>query len=61
MDDGINLVSPQQPSNQVMVTDITLDEFRRMGHCRAKPGREIIDNEDVLADHRTAEAPYGCR
>ena len=44
-----------------MVTDIALDEFRRFGHRRAKPGREIVENEDVLAsieqleDHMAAD------
>ena len=49
MDDGVDGIAQQEPAHKVMVADIALDELRLVGHGPAEPGRQIVENENVLA------------
>jgi hypothetical protein len=49
MDDGVDGIAQQEPAHKIMVADIALDEPRLVGHGPAVPGRQIVENENVLA------------
>ena len=42
-------IAQEQTPHEVMIADIALDELRFGRHCPAKPRRQIVDNENVLA------------
>ncbi len=49
MNDGVDGIAQEQPAHEVMVADIALDELRRVRHRPAEPGRQIVENDNVLA------------
>ena len=49
MDDGVDGIARQQPAHEVMVADIAFDELGFVRHRPAEPGRQIVENDDVLA------------
>ena len=48
MNHRIDLVLEQQAAHQIVVANVAFDEFGLGGDRPAKPGRQIVENEDVL-------------
>jgi len=49
MDDGVDRIAAEQPAHEGMIADIALDEFRLGRYRPAESGRQIVENEHVLA------------
>jgi hypothetical protein len=49
MDDGVDRIAAEQPAHEGMIADISPDEFCLGRYRPAKAGRQIVENEYVLA------------